>query len=361
MKIRHLIAIILLIQVATAYAQLQEFEPPQSELDKWDWVQLTSGEWLKGEIIVLYGDTLEFDSDILDDLNLDWSDVSQVRSAKPMKVRTAGQIDKQGQLLIHDDVVTLNGVDSFDRSQLLTVTSGEELERRYWSIKYLLGANIRSGNSDQVDVTSNLDVQRRTVANRVVIKHMMNFSESTDKTTDQKVSTAKDQRGNIAWDHFLSDRFFLRPIFGEYQKDDFKNIESKYTIGSGAGYQIFDEAWVEWRLIVGPAYQETRYITVLPEESEKEKTPAFTGVSSFNIDITSDLELYHDYTFYFVNDKSGRYLHHMVTGLNMEVTSLLDFDVSLVWDRTDNPKPDDLGIYPEKNDYRLIVSFGLDY
>jgi hypothetical protein len=35
-----------------------------------DWIQLTSGEWLKGELKVLYNDSLEFDSDELDLLKL---------------------------------------------------------------------------------------------------------------------------------------------------------------------------------------------------------------------------------------------------------------------------------------------------
>ena len=39
------------------------FVPP---LDKFDWIQLKSGEWLKGELKVLYDKKLEFDSDELD-------------------------------------------------------------------------------------------------------------------------------------------------------------------------------------------------------------------------------------------------------------------------------------------------------
>ncbi|HEY7774718.1 MAG TPA: hypothetical protein VIC26_16150, partial [Marinagarivorans sp.] len=30
--------------------------------DKWDWLQLTSGEWLKGKIKVVYNGEMEFDS-----------------------------------------------------------------------------------------------------------------------------------------------------------------------------------------------------------------------------------------------------------------------------------------------------------
>ncbi len=331
-----------------------EFTPPESELETWDWVQLISGEWLKGEIIVMYDENLEFDSDILDDLSLDWDDVKQVIAARPMKVRLDGRVDKKGKLTIQDDTLYIGG-EPFPRSSLITVTTGEELERNLWAIKYNLGANFRSGNTDSIDMTSTLKLQRRTVANRFVLDHVANYSE-----TEQQ-ETAKNQRGSAAWDYFLSDRFFLRPIFGEYTSDDFQNIDHKYTIGTGAGYQIFDASWIEWRLTGGPAYQETSFITVLPEEEETERTPALVGVSNFGLDITSDIEFYHDYTFYFVNKESGRYVHYMIAGFSIDITSLLDLDISLAWDRTEKPKADENGEFPEKNDYRLVVGFGIDY
>ena len=55
------------------------FEPPAD--DKFDWIQLESDEWLKGEIIALYNFILEFDSDELGVLKFDWDDVRQLRSA----------------------------------------------------------------------------------------------------------------------------------------------------------------------------------------------------------------------------------------------------------------------------------------
>ena len=41
-----------------------KFVPPPD--DKFDWIQLTSGEWLKGELKFLYDFQVEFDSDKLD-------------------------------------------------------------------------------------------------------------------------------------------------------------------------------------------------------------------------------------------------------------------------------------------------------
>ncbi len=37
------------------------WNPPSALPEKFDWIQLTSGEWLKGDLKALYEDTLEFD------------------------------------------------------------------------------------------------------------------------------------------------------------------------------------------------------------------------------------------------------------------------------------------------------------
>jgi len=43
----------------------QAWLPPTPKPEKFDWIQLKSGEWLKGELKVLYDKKLEFDSDEL--------------------------------------------------------------------------------------------------------------------------------------------------------------------------------------------------------------------------------------------------------------------------------------------------------
>ena len=49
-----------------------QFIPPDEE---YDWIQLTSGEWLKGELIGLFDDKVEFDSEVLDKRYIDIDDV----------------------------------------------------------------------------------------------------------------------------------------------------------------------------------------------------------------------------------------------------------------------------------------------
>ncbi len=43
-------------------------------------MKLTSDEWLKGDIVSMYDEKLEFESDEFGIVTLDWGDVSELRS-----------------------------------------------------------------------------------------------------------------------------------------------------------------------------------------------------------------------------------------------------------------------------------------
>jgi hypothetical protein len=59
--------------VAVAETELPGDWHPQSVYSgDFDWIQMSSGEWVKGSIIAMYDGDLEFDSDEFGDLTLGW-------------------------------------------------------------------------------------------------------------------------------------------------------------------------------------------------------------------------------------------------------------------------------------------------
>lgn len=340
----------------TCLPVMAEWDPVPPDPEEWDWIQLTSGEWLKGDIVVLYQDEFEFDSDELDTLTLDWEDIRQIRSGNIMQVRFIGNVKRKGQLIVDEIWTRFKGSDDlYNTSDIMSITAGDDFEANYWSVKYSLGINLRSGNSQSSDINSNLKTQRRTVTNRLVFNHLFTSSE-TDKQ-----ETANNQRANMAWDIFLTDAVFVRPIGAEYLKDVFQNIDYKYSISMGVGYQIIDTSKVDWAVVSGPGYQGTKFVTVQESADNKEGSLVFTTVSNLDIEISNDIDLYYDYSFSFVSETAGRYTHHMVTGLSIDLGQFFDLDLSLVWDRTERPQENELGETPKQDDYRLIVGLGFEY
>jgi len=345
------------VLIAAPSVSAWPWQPKPGFEDKFDWVQMTSGEWLKGEIVALYDETLEFDSEEFEDLVLEWEDIRQVHTSRVMSVGLTHRRSATGVLIVDGDRVTVSGdeVLEFTRAELISITPGPPKEINYWSMKLFFGLSISSGNSDVRDASLEANIKRRTVRDRHTIDAIGN-QNVTDGAT-----VTNNQRVTAGWDRFLSDRFFLKPVFGEYFRDPLQNISGRWTLGFGAGYQIIDSPKVDWEVSGGPAYQETRFDDVVPGESDSESTPALVAGTTTEWDITKNVEFDGLYRFQLVNELSGKYNHHLVVSLETDITRLIDFDVAWTWDRIKDPRPDSDGTVPEQNDFRTTVGLTFDF
>ncbi len=333
----------------------KNFAPPK---DNNDWVQLTSDEWLKGEIKVMYNDVLEFDSDELGILSLDMEDIRQIRSGDIKSLRFNGPVIAYGVMhLTRDDVVLTNGATErvFKRSELVSITQGDSKELSLWSAKLDLGFDVSGGNTEQLNYSAKLDLRRRTANNRFVTTYLGQYSRTRD--TD----TADNNRLNSFIDVFQTRRFFWRPIFFEYYRDPFQNIQSRYTAGAGLGYQLIDRKKTEWRVTTGPAYQQTNFVSVTTGQDQETSTPALVTSTVYETELTKRIDFDFTYSFNIVDKDSGSYTHHTIATFETELTSWLDFDTSLIWDRIQNPTANADGTVPKSDDYKILFMLGVEY
>jgi putative salt-induced outer membrane protein YdiY len=338
--------------------QAQTWSPPPPPPDQYDWIQLTSGEWLKGELKVLYRDKLEFDSDKLDLQTFDWEDVKLVRGHQRFSVRFQGPFTVRGFLEVTENKVVITAGDDrreYDRQKLVAIAPGAPREIDYWSAKITLGLNISKGNTDQTQYNSKWNIQRRTSASRFVLEYFGNFTKSDG------VDTVDNQRLNTYFDWFKTRKYFFRVIFGEYYRDPFQNIQNRTTVGTGIGYSLIDTSKITWDVAAGPAYQSTRFSSVEPGQSSSESTPALVAGTSYEHELTNWLDFISQYSFNIVNKESGSYTHHAIATLETEITDLLDFDISVVWDRTQNPQTRTDGTVPDQDDFKTIFGVGVDF
>lgn len=335
-----------------------QWENSRPTVTDFDWVQLVSGEWLKGEIKGFFKGKLEFDSDKLDLLELDWEDVKYVESHIPGAARIEGHGRVYGFLAVNENKITVsNGGDvkEFPRSQLVSFITGGEEESDFWSAKLTLSLIVRSGNTDQVDYNAKANVERQTPFSRFIADYIGNISNTQD------VETTNNHRASLTHDLFKSRNFFVRPVFAEYFTDRFSNIDSRITVGAGFGYTIIDTSRTNWDVAGGPAYQVTRFISVLPGENDKETTPALVLSTDYDIELTKNLDFIFNYSTTWGKEESGGYTHHIVTTFESEIIGSFDLDVSFIWDRISNPTVAEDGTVPSQDDYQLTVGIGYDF
>ena len=124
---------------------------------------------------------------------------------------------------------------------------------------------------------------------------------------------------------------------------------------------MVDTPRVSWEVNAGPAYQHTTFDSVVAGESDVESSPALAAGTTYTNELTKDIDYSLDYRFLLVKPESGKYTHHFITGLSFDAVGPLDFDVSFVWDRVQQPRPGSSGLIPKKDDYRLILGLGFDF
>jgi putative salt-induced outer membrane protein YdiY len=324
---------------------------------KYDWIILDSDEVLKGEFISLYQEEVEFDSDELGILNLDWSDISNFKSTRIMSIRLNNGQVYIGRLVIDHNKVKIvrydDSVKEFDREQLNTVASTSEHEAELWNGKLSFGVDIKDGNSKKLDVLTSVDLRRLSSSSRTKINYLTQFSKASGE------QTSNNHKLNSTFDIFYSKKVFLRLADLEFFKDKFQNIKSRTTVGLSLGYTILDSNKHELDIALGPSFQQTKYIDVPITSKDTETSPVLQFSSDYEYEVNKDIDFELSYKAQLVKEESGRFIQNIKSTIEIEVINDFDIEILAILDRVENPVETSTGVVPKKND--ITMSFGLGY
>jgi hypothetical protein len=333
------------------------WKPPGVGNDGSDWVQLKSGEWLRGQLKYIQNKEVEFDSDEMNQQTLDLKDVSKVFTAQRVFTKFEDMDPAYGKVVISNDVVMVDSDEplNLNRDLLIGVTPSGRKGIRDWSGKAIVGVSLQSGNNSQTTVNTSAELARRTPNTTLTLDYLGNYSQVNN------IQSANNDRFNATYDIRLNRDWFVRPVQFECYHDPLANIAYRLTGGVGAGYYIFDRTGLEWLVSAGPSYQYTRFSNVETNQADFATTPAGVLNSNFKMDITERLTFIQTWQSTFTSKESGQYTHHSVSTLEFEIKRHLDLDVSFIWDYLQNPQPKTDGDIPQKSDRYLTVGLGVRF
>ncbi len=322
--------------------------------DGFDWLQLSSGEWLKGELVRLREGTLEFDSDELGMLKLDWAKVQLLWTSDAQTVLVEDEEPFEGRLTVSEGVAVVGGPDGrrLQASELLAIVPGTSESANYWSGKVTFGLSVRQGNTNQADGTAYFFARRETASTR----WDNTYNGAYGKTNG--LETANNHRLSTHLDYFLTRRLYLTPFAATAYRDPFSNIDLRLTPSAGFGYDLMDRNTLSWEIDAGPAFQYTRYSSVLSNEPGEESTWAFYTGTKIEWNITPNADLTFGYELTTPVPDTDEYNHHLSTVLSVDLFELFDLDVTFTWDRVNKPPLDGNGVAAKPDDLRLSVGLG---
>ena len=333
-----------------------QWAPPLPSAKEFDWLQVKSGEWLKGEFKTLRDYRVSFDSDEFDDIDLDWKKVVSFYLPRPHSFRVHGRV-LFGTAELRGDVLrirTTEGVVEYPRSELVSIAQGSGSELDWWSLSLGTGMTFRRGNTRQTEIESTGELRRETAVSRFVTSYRGAYANVNRKRT------VNNHRVTSDFDLFLTRKLFWKIPFVDYYTDEFQRIDARVTPGSGLGYEFVHSEWVDLEMSVGGAYQ----FTQLEKGVDEKRTShdfAVVYTASIETELPGGTDFDNSYRLQLVATDYGATSHHAESLLSLDVWGPLDLDLTFVWDRIQKPARQDDGDKTKQDDFRLLVGFGLDF
>lgn len=324
-----------------------------SDEKPWDWVDLRSGERIKGELLSVEDRKMSFDSDEFGEQEIDWEDVAGLVLAEPRVVRGRDDRVHTGRIGMKDGILRIETASGepveIAQEDVDVVAYTTDSLAHLWLIR--IGANLaaRSGNTDQQDVGANALLRRDAAFSRWETRYVgaIGRVDGDDTTNNHRVTSNLDLH--------LTSRLFLRVPAFEFYSDEFQNITERYTVGSGVGYELFDTPVVDHRMAIGAAAQYSRY-----DGGTQDTDGGVVASSNLSLDLPRNVDFDLNYALTLLATDIGRTSHSTSAILGFDLVDPIDFDVGAYWDRIENPPKDQNGDQPKSDDFRLTVGLRLE-
>ena len=343
---------------SSTLAQEAAWAPPLPAAAGKDWVKLTSGEWLQGEIKSMRDESMEFDSEKLEMLTLDWSDVAEIRSSRDLEYVLADGRTAIGPAAMQAGVIKVRAgaeVRELPAAQLVSIITGATTEWDRWSGKASLGFVTRSGNTDQTDINSLAFIRRDGARTRFDVSYTANYGElSGARSVNNRFFSTK-------LDAFVTQRLFITPLAIDVSSDEFQNIDLRSTLSAGFGYDLVKMKKLDCHVQVAGGYVNTNYRSVAPGQDDPDESGAVIPGVNISWDPTEDIETDLTYDATITVPEVQNAFHHLVGLMSIDVYGLLDFTFSVAWDRAESPKAREDGSLPKRDDFRVSFGLGLDF
>ena len=223
-----------------------------------DEVYFMNGDRMSGTIVRMEDETLILQTTFIGEMRIKWENVKGLSSETPVTIELHDGSQYKGPLVF----TQAEGFRMLEPKEVIVVEPPETQSKKFsldsiaainplpW-FRYKgdtsLGGNRTAGNSDTQAVNGSTTGIVRFGGHRVSLGGKFNYGESRDQVT------ARNSRGSLKYDYFLSQKIFLT-VDELFEQDSFQDLTVRSSTSVGIGYQIFDTKEHELAVIIGPGF-----------------------------------------------------------------------------------------------------------
>ncbi|HWV17212.1 MAG TPA: DUF481 domain-containing protein [Rhodocyclaceae bacterium] len=309
-----------------------------------DQVWLKNGDRLSGNVVSKRGNTLTFNTSYAGELKIDWDEVAQLNTDKPVDVMLKD--DEHRQLTLETRSRTGSAAMPTLGEIVYINPNPEESGRGYRvSAKANFGYTQSEGNStsDQLHADAEMIVRARD--------YRLTLGGEMDKASVDKKQADDSRRAYGSYDSFFNKREFLF-THGQLQNDRFRDIELRAVVGGGYGYQFYDSETTRLSVKAG-----LDMVNLDRYNAPRERFAAL----GWHVDLVhkltrSDIEVFHTQDGYRGLSQAASVLVQTRTGLRFPLSGGLHALTQLNLDWESDPAPG-----RKKLDSKVLIGIGYAY
>ncbi|MDX9787392.1 MAG: DUF481 domain-containing protein [Desulfobacterales bacterium] len=310
-----------------------------------DEVWLKNGDRLTGKVLSLEAGIIVISTAYAGDVSINWAEVLNLKTEEPIRVVLSDETNVQGRVQPGEGgkiSVTADKLDAPVSMDLANVTVINPKPLLRTTLRSNLGASITSGNTDREDFYADVEFVSRTTQNRYTIGGLYRRAESENVKTEDKTM------GYMQYDHFFWEKWYAYANTSAEQ-DDFKDLDLRYNLGAGLGYQFIESERTNLSLEGGVSYVNENY-NIGEDDSF---TAGRWGLRFDHFLLADSLQFFLYHTGLQSLESADDLVLLNQTGFRVPFYKNLNLTAQMNWDYDKSPSPD-----KKESDYAYIFSVG---
>ena len=316
-----------------------------------DEVWFKNGDRLTGKVLSLEEGTLLLSTTYAGEISIKWEEVAALKTEEPIKVVLRDETTLQGPVLpgpagqLTIKAESLSEAVNTDLASVSFINPKPPKPPLSTSLRVNAGAAFATGNTDNEDIYADGEFLARTEQNRYTIGGLYRRTESDNLKTEDRAF------GYMKYDHFFTEKWYAYANTSA-EKDEFKDLDLRYTLGAGAGYQFVESERTNLSLEGGVSYVSEDYIIA----EDNSFAAGRWGLRFDHFLLPKSLQYFLHHTGLQSLDDSEDLLLFTQTGFRVPFHKNLNFTAQMNWEYDKSPSPG-----KKKDDYLYIFTIGYQW
>lgn len=334
-----------------------------------DTLVLNNGDRISGTFESADAKAITFKTDYAAEIKVNWSEVKEVTTDKPMFVEAKNQNQLNGTLTLENSNVVVHTTTAGEVNvpvANVTAVRSEEAQAAYekslhpgplaaWTGGASVGFALARGNSDTTNLAAGFNADRKTHDDE--IKAYVTSVYSTTGAIAGGTVTANAILGGMRYDRDLTSRLFAF-VGADFTHDALQSLDLQQIYSAGLGWHVIKHPTTTFDVLAGANYTRDSFsgpTATSASTTVNQSFPALTLGEDFAKKIGSASSITEDFTYYPDLQAFSEYRYAADAGWSTQIKKWLGFQVAFSDRYISNPPI--LGT--KKND--VLFSMGLKF